>query len=226
MNTALAETARRGGRQFLAAALHDSRVRTLALLDAYAAALGDALPVTYSPQINPPLWEAGHVGWFQDYWIARNRQRAQAIACNPDHQRPAGRLPQADARFDSGRVAHATRWQLDLPDLGLIPIRDAETGEQLMVDTHDAGFRQRFARIAAQREAQLRESLGRAGVDTLELSTDDDLAEAVLRFIDLRKRRLRETRNGIGGRPVPTQLPTRDRRSLGRGAPREGARPS
>lgn len=117
MNTALAETARRGGRQFLAAALHDSRARTLALLDAYAAALGDALPVAYSPQINPPLWEAGHVGWFQDYWIARNRQRAQAIACNPDHQRPAGRLPQADARYDSGRVAHATRWQLDLPDL-------------------------------------------------------------------------------------------------------------
>lgn len=55
MNTALAETARRGGRQFLAAALHDSRARTLALLDAYAAALGDALPVAYSPQINPPL---------------------------------------------------------------------------------------------------------------------------------------------------------------------------
>jgi hypothetical protein len=35
----------------------------------------------------------------------------------------------------------------------------------------------------------LRESLGRAGVDTLELSTDDDLADAVLRFVDLRKRR-------------------------------------
>lgn len=114
--------------------------------------------------------------------------------------------------------------ELDLPDLGLIPIRDAETGEQLMVDTHDSGFRQRFARIAAQREAQLRESLGRAGVDTLELSTDDDLAEAVLRFIDLRKRRQRETRNGINARPVPTQLPTRDRRSFG--ARREGARPS
>lgn len=79
----------------------------------------------------------------------------------------------------------------ELPDLGLIPIRDAETGEQLLVDTHDAGFRQRFARMAAQREAQLRESLARAGVDTLELATDDDLADAVLRFVDLRQRRSR-----------------------------------
>jgi uncharacterized protein (DUF58 family) len=105
--------------------------------------------------------------------------------------------------------------ELDLPDLGLIPIRDAETGQQLLVDTHDAGFRQRFARIAAQREAQLRESLGRAGVDTLELSTDDDLAEAVMRFIELRKRRQRLGREGLAGRPVPTQLPTRTRHGLG-----------
>jgi hypothetical protein len=59
-------------------------------------------------------------------------------------------------------------------------------------------------------------------VDTLELATDDDLAEAVLRFIDLRKRRLRESRNGLATRHVPTQLPTRDRRSLT--THREGAR--
>ena len=85
--------------------------------------------------------------------------------------------------------------ELELPDLGLIPIRDSETGEQLLVDTHDAGFRRRFARIAAQREADLRQSLARAGVDTLELSTDDDLADALLRFTDLRKRRSRSMVN-------------------------------
>ncbi|OGB42415.1 MAG: hypothetical protein A2W72_12325 [Burkholderiales bacterium RIFCSPLOWO2_12_67_14] len=88
--------------------------------------------------------------------------------------------------------------ELELPDLGLIPIRDAETGEQLLVDTHDKGFRQRFARIAAQREAQLRESLARAGVDTLELATDDDLADVVLRFVELRRRRS-SLRAGLGG---------------------------
>jgi uncharacterized protein (DUF58 family) len=81
--------------------------------------------------------------------------------------------------------------ELELPDLGLIPIRDAETGEQLMVDTSDAGFRKRFARIAAQREADLRQALVRAGVDALELSTDGDLVDAIVRFTDLRKRRSR-----------------------------------
>ena len=79
--------------------------------------------------------------------------------------------------------------ELELPDLGLLTLRDAETGEHLVVDTHDVGFRRRFARIAAQREAELRESLALAGVDTLELSTDDDLVEALLRFVDLRRRR-------------------------------------
>lgn len=153
------------------------------------------------------------------------RQRATLFVVSdfisePGWEKPLGELAR---RHDVVAVRLLDPLELDLPDLGLIPIRDAETGEQLMVDTHDAGFRQRFARIAAQREAQLRESLGRAGVDTLELSTDDDLAEAVLRFIDLRKRRLRESRNGLNGRHVPTQLPTRDRRSLV--TPREGARP-
>ena len=78
-----------------------------------------------------------------------------------------------------------------LPDLGLLTLRDAESGEHLLVDTHDAGFRERFARLAAQREAQLREGLARPGVDTLELATDDDLVDALVRFVELRKRRAR-----------------------------------
>ena len=49
----------------------------------------------------------------------------------------------------------------------------------------------RFARIAAQREPELRQGFAQAGVDTLELSTDDDLVQAVMRFADLRKRRSR-----------------------------------
>jgi uncharacterized protein (DUF58 family) len=92
--------------------------------------------------------------------------------------------------------------ELELPDLGLLTLRDAETGEQLLVDTHDAGFRKRFARIAAQREAELREALMRAGVDALELATDRDLVEAVMRFVDMRKRR---TRLAAGG-GLPTHL--------------------
>jgi uncharacterized protein (DUF58 family) len=79
--------------------------------------------------------------------------------------------------------------EMELPDLGLLVIEDSETGEQVFVDTHDRGFRKRFAAIAEKREAELRTELRHAGVDALELSTDDDLVDAILRFADLRKRR-------------------------------------
>jgi uncharacterized protein (DUF58 family) len=84
----------------------------------------------------------------------------------------------------------------ELPDLGMLVIQDAETGEQLFVDTHDRAFRKRFAAVAERREKDLRTSLKQAGVDALELCTDDNLADAILRFADLRKRR---TRLAAGG---------------------------
>jgi uncharacterized protein (DUF58 family) len=79
--------------------------------------------------------------------------------------------------------------EMELPDLGLITMRDAETGEQLFVDTHDRGFRKRFAALAERREQELRAAFAQAGVDALELSTGDDLVDAILRFADLRRRR-------------------------------------
>ena len=90
----------------------------------------------------------------------------------------------------------------NLPDLGLITVRDAESGEQLQVDTSSAKFRQRFAQIAAQRETALLQSLSRIGIDTLELSTDDDLVQSILRFTEMRKRR---SRVAAGGK-LPTHL--------------------
>ena len=79
--------------------------------------------------------------------------------------------------------------EMELPDLGMLVVQDAETGEQLFVDTHDRGFRKRFAAAAKEREAELRRSFQAAGVDALELATGDDLVDAILRFADLRKRR-------------------------------------
>jgi uncharacterized protein (DUF58 family) len=79
----------------------------------------------------------------------------------------------------------------ELPDLGLVVVQDAETGEQLFVDTHDRGFRRRFAQAAESRETAVRAAFTQAGVDALELSTEENLVDAVLRFADLRRRRTR-----------------------------------
>ena len=79
--------------------------------------------------------------------------------------------------------------ETELPDIGPIWMEDAETGEQLYVDTSDAGFRKRFFEAAQQREAELNRIFRRAGVDSLALSTEEDLARAVVRFATLRKQR-------------------------------------
>ncbi|GAC1532864.1 MAG: DUF58 domain-containing protein [Ramlibacter sp.] len=106
----------------------------------------------------------------------------------PGWERSLGLLAQ---RHEVVAVRLLDPLELQLPDLGLLTLRDAETGEQVLVDTHDAGFRRRFARVAAQRESELRQALVRAGVDALELSTDADLVDAMVRFIEMRKRRAR-----------------------------------
>ena len=106
----------------------------------------------------------------------------------PGWEKALGQLAQ---RHEVTAVRLYDPLEMDLPDIGLITMRDAETGEQLVVDTHNAGFRKRFKAAAERREDELRSGLARAGVDTLELATDDDLVDSILRFADLKKQRSR-----------------------------------
>jgi gamma-glutamyl hercynylcysteine S-oxide synthase len=108
------------GRSALGPALQATRQRTLQLFAAYEAALGPDLRVPCTPELNLPLWELGHVGWFADWWIARNPERERGLQAAPQvprlPARQAARGVDADALYHSGEVAHATRWQLSLPD--------------------------------------------------------------------------------------------------------------
>jgi len=79
----------------------------------------------------------------------------------------------------------------DLPDMGMVVMEDAETGEQLFVDTHDSKFRKRFHQAAINREAVLQDSFKRAGVDVMTLSTNGDLIHTILSFAKKREQRLR-----------------------------------
>jgi uncharacterized protein (DUF58 family) len=79
--------------------------------------------------------------------------------------------------------------EVELPDVGPLIMEDAETGEQLYVDTHDARFRRRFEEAARKREAEVNAAFRRAGVEALSLSTDEDLVRAIVRMAALRRRR-------------------------------------
>jgi uncharacterized protein (DUF58 family) len=78
-----------------------------------------------------------------------------------------------------------------LPDAGPMILEDAETGEQLFVDTHDKRFRRRFEEAAARRETEISTAFKRSGVEGLSLSTDEDLVRAIVRMASLRRRRRR-----------------------------------
>jgi hypothetical protein len=81
--------------------------------------------------------------------------------------------------------------ELELPDIGTVILEDAESGEQLFVDTHDRRFRERFTLAARKREYELDAAFSHAGIDALALSTEGDLAKEILRFAMLRKQRRR-----------------------------------
>ncbi|MGE5130290.1 MAG: DUF58 domain-containing protein [Sphingomonadaceae bacterium] len=104
----------------------------------------------------------------------------------PGWNKPLGLLAR---RHETVAVRLLDPIETELPDLGLVVMQDAETGEQLFVDTRDAGFRRRFAQAVAAHEQALRAALAAAGVDCLELATDGRLDAALLRFARLRSGR-------------------------------------
>ena len=94
----------------LAAGLVAVREKTLALFDVYANA--NQLDIPLRDELNPPLWELGHIAWFQEHWIARNPTRHLGIAYDATQTRPPSVVANADAWYDSSQVAHNTRWHL------------------------------------------------------------------------------------------------------------------
>lgn len=116
----------------------------------------------------------------------------------PGWAAPLGHLAQ---RHEMLAVRLYDPLEMALPDLGLLVMQDAETGEQLFVDSHDRRFRRRYAAAAERHEKELRSAFREAGVDALELSTNDHLIDAILRFADLRKRR-----SQLAGGSLPQHL--------------------
>jgi uncharacterized protein (DUF58 family) len=106
----------------------------------------------------------------------------------PGWERPLNLLNQ---RHEVVAVRLVDPREIELPDVGPLVMEDAETGEQLVVDTHDAGFRRRFQEASRKRETEMSGAFKRAGVEALLLSTDEDLVRAIVRMATIRRERRR-----------------------------------
>lgn len=113
---------------------------------------------------------------------------------DPGWSRPLALLGE---RHDILAVRLYDTLEMELPDVGLVVVEDAETGQQLLVDTHDPFFRRRFVSLAAERENALRATFSDAGADCIELSSQDDLVDTLMRFARLRKRRAQLASGGV-----------------------------
>jgi uncharacterized protein (DUF58 family) len=108
----------------------------------------------------------------------------------PGWQRALGRLA---LRNEVVAIRVSDPREREIPDIGWVTMTDAETGQQLHVDTHDRGFRARFAEVVTRHEESLRAAFAAAGVDVLNVSTEEDLVRAIVRFAEIR--RLRRARH-------------------------------
>jgi uncharacterized protein (DUF58 family) len=105
-----------------------------------------------------------------------------------DWERALSRLTQ---RHEVVAMRVVDPMELELPNLGLVLVEDAETGEQLLADTSDPLFQQRFRDLVGQREDAIAASMKRAGVTSHVVGTDQDLGEALVEMVRRSKRRLR-----------------------------------
>ena len=93
----------------LAAALRSTRARTLKVFDQFQP---EQLALPYSTIVNLPLWEIGHLAWFQEYWCLRQSNQ-------PTDYAPIRNscFESADGLFDSNKISHLDRWSLALPNV-------------------------------------------------------------------------------------------------------------
>ena len=101
---------------------------------------------------------------------------------DPGWDRPLARLTH---RHEVVVIRVVDPAELELPDLGLILVEDAETGEQILVDTSDPLLRGRLAAQAGARETALAEAMRKAGVDAHRITTDQDLLAALVDMVRL-----------------------------------------
>jgi uncharacterized protein (DUF58 family) len=123
--------------------------------------------------------------------IARRRSLVVIISdfiTTPGWERPLGQLAH---RHDVVALQVLDRREFELPAVGMIYVEDAETGEQIFVDSDDPSFQLRLRAAADERQAALSRIARSCGADLYTVTTDEDLVRALARISELRRRRRR-----------------------------------
>jgi uncharacterized protein (DUF58 family) len=100
-------------------------------------------------------------------------------------------LRQANRRHDVVSVHIVDRYEMELPDLGLLVLKDAETGEVVEINTGDQRKRRAFAERQVKNQKDLQRLFRSAGIDSILLYTDQPYAAALGRFFETREKRRR-----------------------------------
>ena len=79
--------------------------------------------------------------------------------------------------------------EIRLPNVGLLELEDAETGEIILVDTSSARIRKRYEQMGFERIQQLKELFTSMGIDQITISTGKDYVRDLVRFFLARERR-------------------------------------
>ncbi len=121
--------------------------------------------------------------------IARRRSLVVVVSdfiSEPGWERPLALLAR---RHDVVAIQVVDPREFEIPAVGMIYVEDAETGEQIFVDTGDPGFQQRLRDAARHRQDEITALARVAGVQLFTVSTDEDLVRALIRVAELRRRR-------------------------------------
>jgi uncharacterized protein (DUF58 family) len=105
----------------------------------------------------------------------------------------AGNLRLASRKHDFTAISLTDPRELSLPRAGMVHLRDAETGADILIDTEDREERERYASIAAAAVASRRRLLAGLGVDEIPLRTDRSYVQPLMSYFRQRASRRRAT---------------------------------
>ena len=126
-------------------------------------------------------------------YLNRVQKRRAVVFLMSDFLAPSARqtMTVANKRHDLIAVTVSDPREQTLPDVGFITLQDAETGEIVELDTRQAQVRAMFESHSSKRTDALSQTLKKAGVDQLDIQTDEDYQKSFRRFFHMRERRFR-----------------------------------